>query len=287
MRSPVSLARLASVCAALALVACGPGGDAPTPGPTLTLGPVPAVLSTDLATGRNRFVFTLLDGRTGRSMAAPDVSVDVAFFELPDRIPVAEAEGAFAWIEPGRAGAYVAEVELRAGSWEAEVSPDGARPSRVGFLVRERSLSPAVGQKAPASFTRTLRDVQGRLEELTTDPAPLARFYRTSILQAEMAAIPFVVIFASPGHCSGTGCANMLRIAKRVAAGTTDLTFIHVEPYRDAREAMPSHLDPAFGEWGLTSDPWLFVVGAHGRVVAKFERVVTVQELRAAIERLY
>ena len=289
MRSPVSLARPFAVCVAFVVSACGASPGGPTPGPTLTVGPVPTVLSTDLAVGQNRFVFGLLDGRTGRSVARPGEEVRVSFFEL-DRsstAAAAEASGVFAWVEPKREGAYVASVELgSAGTWEAEVHPTGAVPTRVAFEVRERPLTPRIGAKVPASFTRTLRDVRA-IGELTTDPKPARRFYQTSIREAVGAAIPFVVVFASPRHCSGSGCGHMLQVAKRVAAETTELTFVHVELYRDASSPRPQDLDPAVGEWGLPSDPWLFVVDASGRVTAKYERVVTVEELRAAVVALY
>jgi hypothetical protein len=222
-------------------------------------------------------------------MAAPAARARVTFYEVARSrtVPAAEGDGVFEWIEPGREGAYVVKVDLTAGAWEAEIRPEGARVARVGFQVLDASRTPRIGAKAPRSFTRTLRDVQGHLEDISSDPAPVARFYRTSILQALTLGIPFVVVFGSPRHCSGTGCAHMLTVVKRVSGETTDLTFIHVETYRDVTAPTPHQLDPAVGEWGLPSDPWTFVVNGSGRVVAKFERVILARELRAAIVALY
>jgi hypothetical protein len=59
--------------------------------------------------------------------------------------------------------------------------------------------------------------------------------------------------------------------------------FIHAEVYRNN--------DPGQGynrwmrEWGLESEPWIFLVGADGRISAKFEGAVSVRELRAAVRR--
>jgi hypothetical protein len=39
-------------------------------------------------------------------------------------------------------------------------------------------------------------------------------------------------------------------------------------------------------QWGLRSEPWTFVVGRDGRVKAKFEGSVSVQELESAVRRL-
>jgi hypothetical protein len=59
------------------------------------------------------------------------------------------------------------------------------------------------------------------------------------------------------------------------------MPFIHVEVY--------AKNDPANGynrwmkEWGLQSEPWVFVVGRDGRITAKFEGSVSVQELTDAV----
>ena len=59
------------------------------------------------------------------------------------------------------------------------------------------------------------------------------------------------------------------------------IRFIHVEVYQGN--------DPAQGynrwmrQWGLASEPWVFLVGRDGRVKAKFEGSVSTAELVAAI----
>ncbi len=274
----------------MSLAACGGGAGGPIPGPTPSVGPVAVVLSADLAVGHNRFLFTLLDARSERNVAVPDTRVNVEFFDLAVSAvePVTEGEGAFVWADPDREGVFVVPVELSApGPWEALVRPEGEPPSRVTFEVLEEPLTPRIGTKAPPSPTRTLADVGGRIAELTSDPRPSRRFYQRSIAQAIGMAIPFVVVFGSPGHCSGTGCRHMLTVAKRVAATTSELTFIHVEFYRDPQAPTPQAVHPAVGEWGLPSEPWLFVVNASGKVVAKYERAVDEEELSAVIASLY
>ena len=59
------------------------------------------------------------------------------------------------------------------------------------------------------------------------------------------------------------------------------IRFIHVEVFTDN--------DPNRGynrwmrEWGLATEPWVFLVGADGRVKAKFEGSVSERELVAAV----
>ena len=66
---------------------------------------------------------------------------------------------------------------------------------------------------------------------------------------------------------------------RRLAA--RGIRFIHVEVFQDN--------DPTRGynrwmlQWGLRSEPWVFLVGRDGRVKAKFEGSVSEAELSAAI----
>ena len=58
------------------------------------------------------------------------------------------------------------------------------------------------------------------------------------------------------------------------------MRFIHAEIYKDNN---PEHgVAPWVTEWGLVSEPWVFVVDATGTVTAKFEGAVTADELEAA-----
>lgn len=49
--------------------------------------------------------------------------------------------------------------------------------------------------------------------------------------------------------------------------------------------SVPGEMVPAVGEWGLTSEPWLFVVGADGRLADKLEGIITADEARSVLAR--
>ena len=59
------------------------------------------------------------------------------------------------------------------------------------------------------------------------------------------------------------------------------MNFIHVEIYEGN--------DPKLGtnrwvtEWKLPTEPWIFLVGADGKIKAKFEGAVSERELEAAV----
>ena len=63
-------------------------------------------------------------------------------------------------------------------------------------------------------------------------------------------------------------------------------SFVHVEPYalRDLRAGFVQTPEPVTREWGIQSEPWIFVVDAEGRVAAKFEGIVAAGEVEQALE---
>jgi hypothetical protein len=43
---------------------------------------------------------------------------------------------------------------------------------------------------------------------------------------------------------------------------------------------------PATRQWGLESEPWIFVVDTQGKVAAKYEGIASATEVGAALERV-
>ena len=62
------------------------------------------------------------------------------------------------------------------------------------------------------------------------------------------------------------------------------MRFIHVEVFEDN--------DPAKGfnrwmrEWNLPTEPWTFLVGADGKIAARFEGTASVLELEEAVREV-
>jgi hypothetical protein len=78
-----------------------------------------------------------------------------------------------------------------------------------------------------------------------------------------------------------------LDVVKAVAAGRSDIDFIHVEPF-DIDRARAGSLEPVdvMFDWGLATEPWVFVVDGEGVVTASFEGIIGADELTAAIDSL-
>ena len=274
-------------------------GGAADPAPTLT----PVLVSNAITCGKARILFLYLDS-SNRVASAPDRKATVAFYNLgrdPNKA-VVTAEGEFVWTIKDERGMYVVNVDLpEAGVWGAEFTTtakdaggvETGEQARMTFSVLDAPTAVAVGQKAPASKTPTVADVGGDVSKISTDPTPDPAFYQTSVADALAAHKPFVLVFATPKFCQTKTCGPTLDKVKAVAAKHPDVTFINVEPYvleekdgqlqpvLDANQQLQAA--PATDEWGLLSEPWIFVVDGDGIVRGSFEGVVGQDELERAL----
>lgn len=281
---------------ALAAAACGGGGSGtdsgapPWPDEGGAQGDVVVIVaSSQLVVGENRFLLALLDDRNN-ILTTPDLKVHMAFYNL-DRSrteAVTEADGRFIWAVPDVRGLDVAYVTFdEAGTWGIDVTatPPQGEPirARALFTVLERGSTPAIGDPAPASQTKTLADVPD-IKQLTSDEHPDERLYQLSVADALAEGKPFVVAFTTPAFCTSAVCGPTLDIVKDVMPEyLPDVNFIHVEVY-DLSKPGELVTVPAVEEWGLPSEPWVFVVDGQGKVAAKFEGALSAEELRGALD---
>ena len=265
------------------------------------------VVSSDLALGQNRFVLGLL---TQDNQVIIDAQVHFSFFqEGDDTVPVSEAEAVFKSTqvefthvhENGEqhlheevTGVYVADVTFdQPDTMYVRVTgtlPDGepltARTS--SFPVQQQSQTPALGSPAPRSDNPTTADVSdiGLID--SSDP-PRPEMHALSIAQAIDAGKPAVIAFATPAFCQSRVCGPTMEVMDELYSKYGDTAaFVHVEPYDLAalRQQGQFQLAPAAQEWHLPSEPWVFVLDRQGRVAAKFEGIVTVEDLDAALAGL-
>ncbi len=308
--APSMLRSLALAPLLVVLVACSAAAPpTPTPAPVVTPAPsvsgpaiLPILVSSELAKGPNRFLFALTD-RANQPLAAPDVKVDLLFYDVDaaEDTVAFEAVSRFLWSIEGVRGLYVANVEFPSeGRWGTRFNatfPDGSTKTvRADYDVLATSDTPAIGAPAPSVETPTTAGVGADLAALSSDPDPYPRFYETSVADALANKEAFVVAFATPSFCQTATCGPTLETVKEVAASYPDLTFINVEPYvmalRDGRLQpvldATGKLQPApwTTAWKLHTEPFIAVVDASGRVVAKFEGTIAAEELTAAIDAL-
>ena len=178
---------------------------------------------------------------------------------------------------------YVAHLRIpRPGRYWLVAEPVGARLQALGEIdVAARSRSVAVGASAPRSDTPTLATAPPA--QITTSTPPDLPLLRYSVAQSLATHVPFVVTFATPKFCTSRTCGPVVDVVEAVRKqfAARGIRFIHVEVFQDN--------DPTRGynrwmrQWGLRSEPWVFLVGRDGRVKAKFEGSVSQAELAASV----
>ena len=211
MRRSLALAPLLVV-----LAACG-GSAPPTPTPAPVATPAPSVtgpamlpilVSSELAKGPTRFLFALTD-RANQSLAAPDVKVDLLFYDVDaakDTVAF-EADARFLWSIEGVRGLYVANVDFpirwSMGHPVQRDLPRWLDQDRARRLRRARD-DRYPGHRGPGPVGRDPHRRRGRgrtSRRCRATPAPYPRFYETSVAEALANKEAFVVAFATPAFC--------------------------------------------------------------------------------------
>jgi hypothetical protein len=296
---------LAAIAAILFLAAaCGSVSPPPSPGGSsapagsggTTILPIP--ITGAFRVGDNRVVFTLTDSTGQKQVAAPGRTLAIGYHG-PNGETIPSAPQVFIWAIEGVNGVYVGHTTFpSAGQWTADfttaASGAPAQTTTFSFPVQDKVEVVSPGDPAPSVKTPTLADVGGDVAKISTDAKPVKRFYETSEADALAAKKPFVLIFATPKFCKSTVCGPTLDKLKPVAAAHPEMTFINVEPYQlqvtdgqlqpvlDAQNALvPVEATNVFK---LSSEPYVFVVGADGKVSASFELVFSPDEIEAAIK---
>jgi hypothetical protein len=254
----------------------------------------------ELVCGPNRVLFSFLDA-TNRPVGSPDRKASVAIYDLgrdPSKA-IQTADGTFVWAIVNDRGIYVANLTFpEAGvygiEYQTQAGSAAAETIRMTFDVEASNGVVKVGDHAPASKTPTAASAGNNLAMISTDQNPDPAFYQTSIDQALAAHKPFVVIFATPKFCTSAQCGPTLDRIKPFAAKYPSVAFIHVEPYKltFSDGALQADLDASgnlqqtdvTAQWGLLSEPWVFVVDKDGLVRGSFELIFSDQELTAALD---
>jgi hypothetical protein len=245
--------------------------------------------SRDFAVGENRISFLVVRGN-GELVDAPRARVSVATGNL-DALPAVETTAenlpvGVAGDELDTGSVWVTSLDLeQPGLYTLLVEPEGTDLQAVGNIeVAAESAAPAVGDKAVPSDTPTVAD--GFPEDITTARPPDTELLRYSVKESIEDGFPFVVTFATPLYCESRVCGPVVDVVDEVRERNEQLgvRFIHVEIYEGN--------DPAngpnrwFNEWNLPSEPYTFLVGADGVIRARFEGLVTVDELERAVRDL-
>jgi hypothetical protein len=170
------------------------------------------------------------------------------------------------------AAVYSADVELdKPGRWSVLiVTKTGgqtiATPTQIE--VAKSTKIPAVGDKAPVVETDTTASAKGDIKSIDTREPP-SDMHETSFKDVA-GKKPVALLFATPQLCQSRVCGPVVDIAAQLKQKYGDrVEFIHQEVYVD--NVVEKGLRKPLQAYNLETEPWLFVVGADGRVKARLE----------------
>ncbi len=240
-------------------------------------------MSTDTAVGTPRIVFGLFDG--------PDPVADAQSVWLTV-VPVGEETAEPIWQGPAENYSdyevpyWVAFPTLPSpGFWgvTAEVMLADGRSVTSQFTIEIKAESSAVsvGEMAPLSQNRTLA-TEPDISKLSSGNDPDPAFYQLTVAQAVASGKPTVVGFLTPGLCKSQWCAPVLNTMTTVRDEVGNvINFIHIEVYQDFQSLT---YVSEMAEWGLETEPYIFVLDDEGRVAASLAGPVSPRELTQALE---
>ncbi len=264
------------------LVSCG------TPSPGTESGVSPAQiqrLNFDYVVGTPRISFAIFDGPEPLA----EVAKVVVTAQLTDDDPTVKADTVTAVPYTDYEIPYwVITPSLPVpGIWglTAVITLENGQTINAPFLVEVATESNAIpiGAAAPRSQNRTLA-TEPDLHKLSSGNDPNPAFYQITIAEAVQTGKPTIVAFATPGLCQTKWCTPVLDSVETVYETVGDqANFIHVEVHDDFQNLT---FVPEMAEWGLQTEPWVFVLDGNGRVAARFEGPLSPRELSLALEPL-
>ena len=224
-----------------------------TSGPTFTAGVI-STLNT-VGVGEQRVLIELRDAE------GHPRTVDVvpnATLRNEDGSPLGVYPGELVWLVPEEVPAYAFVMEI-------------PEPETYQVTVEGGEQ----GETPPAGFIAVADPVQIEAGE----PAP--------DIDGEPVSGPTLVVFASPDWCPSRSCQPMIDQVGS-AAGTAEMPWSQVEVFSNPEAETEGDLEIAaiVDQWGIPSQPWLYVIDAEGVVSALFEGGVSENELERAVERV-
>ncbi len=240
------------------------------------------------------FFFLSKDKPSGTAQEGPTATG--TFLPIPGEVADPSQPGPKAVPASKGRGVYQGEVTFdRAGFWAVQVTADlvdgGTAVGSNAFEVLEENKVPVPGERAPKTENLTLSSdaPQGAVDSrAASGKIPDPELHRTTIADSIDKGTPAVLVFSTPVFCVSRFCGPITDMVAELAADySRKANFIHVEIWRDFQEKA---VNKAAAEWLLhdqdLQEPWVFVVGGDGRIVARWDNVATRGEIEPVLKEL-
>lgn len=253
------------------------------------------LVPTELIIGPNRFAVGLF---APQKRMIHEAAVHFHYYDLSNpKAPLLELEADATRLQTpdGLTTMFAHERTFeRAGDWGVEVQarfPDGtAAIRRIGFEVLAASPTLKPGDKAPALDTPTAAAMHNDLSRLTSASAPNPAFYELSLAEALANDKPTLLLLATPAFCQTRFCGPAYELTSELQRRHGDaFNFVHVEVYTGLPNPAANNWEvtPVMTAFGLSTEPWLFLIDAGGTIVYRVEGMFTTTEVEYHLQRLH
>lgn len=318
MRPLTALPRALLILSTLVLTACGgdDGGGASSETTTTKPAISAIVASYDLAVGPPaRFTVGVVNTDEGpvgygtvelrffylgtggaNAEPKPGPSATAHYLPLPGSPPAPAGADKPVYLKQTERGVYAAEVPFdRAGFWGVAVTAalDKTETATATFKVQPAHAVAAPGDPALPSDNLTL-DTPGASPTAIDsragggDPVPDPELHHTTVKQAVDAGRPVVLVISTPTFCVSVFCGPVTDMVGELAADYADrASFVHIEVWKDYEG---KQLNDAARDWIARgediNEPWVFLIGADGKIAARWDNVATRGEIEPLLQKL-
>ncbi len=194
-------------------------------------------------------------------------------------------------------GVYAADVAFdQAGFWQVKVTAElgGSKASATtNFKVLPHHDVPAPGDPAIPSENLTVSTPGAPPEAIdsrasATVPVPDAELHQTTVAQALREKRPVVLVISTPTFCVSLFCGPVTEMVAELSKDYANRArFIHIEVWKNYQGQA---LNDAAKEWIARgqdiNEPWVFLIGADGKIVTRLDNVATRGEIEPWLKQL-
>jgi hypothetical protein len=247
--------------------------------------------------GTVEFAFSFLGEKQASGSPQPGPVVNARYLPLPGSAPAPVGPAIPTFLPKSDRGVYAAEVAFdRPGFWQVQVTaglPGGQARATSAFQVLPQHEVPAPGDPAIPSENLTLSTAGAPPEAIdsranSATPVPDPELHQTTVAQALQEKRPVLLVISTPTFCVSQFCGPVTEMVGDLATRYADRArFIHIEVWKNYEA---KQLNEAAQQWIAkgpnVNEPWMFLIGADGKVAARWDNVATQEELETVLQQL-
>ena len=139
----------------------------------------------------------------------------------------------------------------------------------------------ACGAERPAKNCQPVLSTPGATLAILDSGSPPDSWHDATLADGMAQHKPMVLFFGEPGFCKSQTCGPTVQILEQLSKTYGNrMLFEHIEDHFPAAPDETGVDNPAFDAFGLSTEPWVYMVNSEGIVSDRFEGPVTLRELQ-------